>query len=184
MLENVLLLLFYVYLKIAYHKNPNVSVPVSPREVSLGRILFSFVACLPMFYFSSRWVTLGALDLASWLNVSNAFIGFTVIAAGTSLPELVTGIMAALKRQNDFIIGNVFGSNICNVCIGLGLVGLFFPLKSQQFFYLRLQLFIHFAFAFMVIAFSFKKVLSRLGGVFFVTTYIVSIWVLYHYNPV
>lgn len=178
-----LLILFYIYLKIAYCKNPNAVDPGAHRDISLGRILFCFVACLPMFYFSSRWVTLGALDLASLLNVSNAFIGFTVIAAGTSLPELVTGIMAAFKRQNDFVIGNVFGSNICNICIGLGFVGLFFRIKTQHFFYLRLQLFIHFIFALIVIAFAFKKVLSRFVGVFFVTVYMVIIWVLYYYNP-
>lgn len=178
-----LLVLFYIYLKIAYHKNPNVVVPVATKEVSLSRILFCFMACLPMFYFSSRWVTLGALDLASWLNVSNAFIGFTVIAAGTSLPELVTGIMAAFKSQNDFVIGNVFGSNICNICIGLGLVGLFFPLKTQQLFYLRLQLFLHLIFALMVIAFALKKILSRFCGIIFVATYIAVVWILYYYNP-
>ena len=178
-----LLLLFYVYLKIAYRSNPDVIVSVAHKEVSLSRILFCFVACLPMFYFSSRWVTLGALDLASWLNLSNAFIGFTVIAAGTSLPELVTGIIAALKRRNDFVIGNVFGSNICNVCMGLGFVGLFFPLKSQQFFYLRLQLFMHLAFALLVIAFCLKKVLSRFCGILLVIFYMVIVGVLYYYNP-
>ena len=180
----VLLVLFYIYLKIAYHKNPDVVIPVATREVSLVRIFFCFVACLPMFYFSSRWVTLGALDLASWLNVSNAFIGFTVIATGTSLPELVTGIMATFKRRNDFIIGNVFGSNICNVCMGLGLVGFVFPLKTQQLFYLRLQLFMHFIFALVVITFALKKVLSRFVGVLFVVTYMAIVWLLYYYNSV
>jgi len=178
-----LLLVFSLYLKIAYQQNPNIVVPVARNEVSFVRILFCFVACLPMFYFSSRWVTLGALDLASWLNVSNSFIGFTVIAAGTSLPEFVTGVIATFKHKNDFVIGNVFGSNTCNVCVGLGLVGLFSSLKTQQLFYLRLQLFIHFIFALMVIVFALKKVLSRFYGIILVTTYIVVVWVLYYYNP-
>jgi Ca2+/Na+ antiporter len=67
--------------------------------------------------------------------------------------------------------------------VGLGLVGLFSPLKTNQLFYLRLQVFIHFLFALMVIVFALKKVLSRFCGIIFAVTYIVAVWVLYYYNP-
>jgi cation:H+ antiporter len=69
----------------------------------------------------------GALDIAGILGVSEGFIGLTVVAIGTSLPELATAIAAARRRQNDLVIGNLLGSNLFNsLVVGAG-VGLIRP---------------------------------------------------------
>ena len=66
----------------------------------------------------SYFVT-GSIELARILGVSEAVIGLTIVAAGTSMPELVTSLLAALRRQGDVALGNVLGSNIYNV-LGIG----------------------------------------------------------------
>ena len=68
-----------------------------------------------------KWVVDGAVSLALQLGMSQGLVGLTVVAIGTSLPELVTSVTAALKKQSDIAIGNVVGSNIFNVFWILGL---------------------------------------------------------------
>ena len=69
-----------------------------------------------------------ATTLAQIVGVSPAVIGLTVVAAGTSLPELVVSVVAAVERQPDIAVGNVVGSNIFNICAALGVTALVFPL--------------------------------------------------------
>lgn len=69
----------------------------------------------------SRWVVEGASGIARGLGVSDLIIGLTIIAGGTSLPELTTSIMAALRKENDIAVGNIVGSNIFNI---LGILGI------------------------------------------------------------
>lgn len=80
----------------------------------------------------SRLFVTGAVDLARGLKVSEAVIGLTIVAAGTSLPELASSLMAAWRRQPDIAIGNVVGSNIYNILAILGVSGaLAAPLDGQ-----------------------------------------------------
>ncbi|MGA1193074.1 MAG: calcium/sodium antiporter [Kiritimatiellia bacterium] len=77
----------------------------------------------------ASWLVDGAVAIARALEVSEALIGLTLVAAGTSLPELATTVVAALKKESDIAVGNVVGSNIFNLlCIG-GLAPLFNPLS-------------------------------------------------------
>jgi len=69
----------------------------------------------------------GAVDLAERFGVSEAVIGLTVVAFGTSLPELATGLVAALKKQPDIAVGNIVGSNVFNVLVVLGTAALIHP---------------------------------------------------------
>jgi cation:H+ antiporter len=75
-----------------------------------------------------RMLVTGAVDVASTAGISEAMIGLTVVAIGTSLPELATSIVAALKKQADIAIGNVVGSNIFNVFFVLGTTSTITPL--------------------------------------------------------
>ncbi len=82
------------------------------------------VAGLALLAIGSRLFVTGAVDLARLLGMSDAVIGLTVIAAGTSLPELASSLMAAYRRHPDMAIGNVVGSNIYNILAILGVSGL------------------------------------------------------------
>ena len=72
----------------------------------------------------------GAIGVAQSLGVSQAVIGLTIVAIGTSLPELVTSIVASIKKEEDIAIGNVVGSNIFNILAILGAAGLVNPMES------------------------------------------------------
>lgn len=77
-----------------------------------------------MLYFGSEWFVGGAKSIAQEFGVSDAIIGLTVIAIGTSLPELVTSIIAAYQKNTDLAVGNLLGSNIFNVLSILGLTSI------------------------------------------------------------
>lgn len=81
-----------------------------------------------------------AVKIAEWCNVSDAVIGLTVVAVGTSLPELATSVVAAIKKEQDIAIGNVVGSNIFNVLAILGVTPLISPIKTQGISYVDMIL--------------------------------------------
>ncbi|MCE8021610.1 calcium/sodium antiporter [Halomonas sp. MCCC 1A11036] len=82
---------------------------------------------LAMLVAGSRLFVDSAVVMAAWFGVSDQVVGLTVVAAGTSLPEVVTSIVAALRGQRDIAVGNVVGSNIFNLLGVLGLTGLIAP---------------------------------------------------------
>jgi cation:H+ antiporter len=84
-------------------------------------------AGLAVLVLGSRLFVSGAVDLARLLKLSEAFIGLTIVAAGTSLPELASSLMAAWRKQPDIAIGNVVGSNIYNLLAILGVSGVIAP---------------------------------------------------------
>ena len=77
----------------------------------------------------ARLLVLGAVDVAAGLGVSEAVIGLTIVAVGTSLPELVTSVIAARRGQSDLAFGNVLGSNLFNLLGILGITALVHPLE-------------------------------------------------------
>ena len=81
---------------------------------------------------SADWLVSGASALAKRYNVSDLAIGLTVVAFGTSAPELVVNIIASVQNLNDIIYGNVIGSNTANLFLILGITGLIYPLVVQS----------------------------------------------------
>lgn len=78
-----------------------------------------------------NWIVDGATDIAARMGISEKFIGLTVVSLGTSLPELVTTLVAARKKQSDIAIGNVVGSNIFNTFLILGAGALAHPIQAS-----------------------------------------------------
>ena len=76
-----------------------------------------------------------SITIAKWCNVSDAVIGLTVVAVGTSLPELATSVVAAIRKEQDIAIGNVIGSNIFNVLAIMGITPLIAPVKALNISY-------------------------------------------------
>lgn len=73
----------------------------------------------------------GSIGIAAARGISQAFIGLSVVALGTSLPELATSVVASFKKQSDIAVGNVIGSNIFNIHFVLGSTGLFRPVRGE-----------------------------------------------------
>ncbi|NNG14752.1 MAG: calcium/sodium antiporter, partial [Gammaproteobacteria bacterium] len=84
---------------------------------------------LALLLLGSRLVVYGAVEIAHWLGISDLVIGLTVIAIGTSLPELAASIMCILKKEDDLAVGNVVGSNMFNLLGVMGIPGLIMPFQ-------------------------------------------------------
>ena len=91
-----------------------------------------FVIGLLMLYYGADWLVKGASSLARSLGLTPLVIGLTVVAFGTSAPELVVSIISSLQEKSMIAVGNVVGSNICNIALVLGLASLFMPIKSNE----------------------------------------------------
>ena len=91
-----------------------------------------FIAGLIALYFGADWLVKGASRLAISLNVQPVIVGLTVVAFGTSLPELVVSFIGALRGLSDIALGNIVGSNIANIGLILGLSALIFPLSVHM----------------------------------------------------
>ena len=103
----------------------NISEVQEKGEYSLIiSIIFIVVGIILLIYGSELFVD-SAIDIANQLNIPEAIIGVSLVAFGTSLPELVVGILAAIRRKVDFALGNVLGSNIYNVLGVLGISSFF-----------------------------------------------------------
>ena len=100
----------------------DMDMPESSKSPSKD-ILYILIGCAGLYY-GSEWFVDGAKDLAFTLGVSDRVIGITVLALGTSLPELVTAIVAASKGETDLAVGNLMGSNIFNILSILGITSI------------------------------------------------------------
>jgi len=98
-----------------------------PVGIPTGRAAFWFVVGLLVLLASSKMLVWGATNIAQMMGVSDLVIGLTIVAIGTSLPELAASVMSALKKEGDLAVGNVIGSNIFNTLGVLALPGLIHP---------------------------------------------------------
>lgn len=93
-------------------------------------VLFCLIGFL-MLYYGAEWLVKGSSSLARSLGVRPIVIGLTVVAFGTSAPELVVSLISSIKGKSMIAVGNVVGSNICNIALILGLAALFQPITSH-----------------------------------------------------
>jgi cation:H+ antiporter len=121
-------LLTYLYIAFrdgkADEDDPSLQGAVAPMWKSALWVIAGLVALM----LGARWLVDGAVNIARGFGVSEAFIGLTVVAIGTSLPELATSVVAAVKRQSEIAIGNIVGSNIFNVLGILGITAIITPI--------------------------------------------------------
>ena len=108
------------------HEAEDRPVPPDTGPVVLAGLI---VAGLAAAIFGAGWLVDGAIVLASAAGVSQSVIGLTVVAVGTSLPELIACIIAVIRKHEDVALGNVVGSNIYNLCGILGLTALIHPIE-------------------------------------------------------
>lgn len=102
------------------------------RPTGLGLSIVGVIGGLAILVFGSHFFVKGAVTLAESWGMSQIAIGLTIVAIGTSLPELATSLLASLKRQGDVAIGNVVGSNIFNVLGILGVAALVQPITAPE----------------------------------------------------
>jgi cation:H+ antiporter len=124
----------------------------------------------------ARFLVDGAVNIARGYAVSEAFIGLTIVAVGTSLPELATSLIAALRRQSEIAIGNIVGSNIFNVLGILGVTALIAPIPVADRF-LRFDLPVMIAASLVLTALLLTRPkIGRPVGVVLLLAYVAYIW--------
>ncbi|MBR6532746.1 calcium/sodium antiporter [Candidatus Saccharibacteria bacterium] len=134
--DAIVCLLFFaifVYYLIAMARKKRTEKQEKP-EHKLGKSLLLTLLGLVGIVGGSQMVVHGASSVASAIGISDRMISLTVIALGTSLPELVTTITAAKRKETDLIVGNIIGSNIFNICVVMGIpVALFGSISPKSF---------------------------------------------------
>lgn len=101
------------------------------EKINVSKHVLFLAIGLVGLYFGSNWLIQGASEIAESFGLSKHVIGITVIAFGTSVPELATSVVAACKKETDISVGNLIGSNIFNIMIVLGLTGVIQPIGVE-----------------------------------------------------
>lgn len=104
---------------------------LSSHSMTLRQALIWLVVGLLLLILSSRLLVWGAVEIAQAFGVSDLIIGLTVVAIGTSLPELASSIIAARKGENDIALGNIIGSNLFNTLAVVGIAGMISPMVVE-----------------------------------------------------
>lgn len=162
---------------LARKEKQNVDLKESANSKFLLDLMLLF-AGIALLVFGSHFLVEGAVTLARFWGVSEAVIGLTIVATGTSLPELATSIVAGVKKEADIAIGNIVGSNIFNILSILGISSIIAPIKACGISFNDL-LFTVLSVAFMTLFILTSRSLRRWHGAILLClygTYLVIIW--------
>ena len=129
----VLFLIYLGYLWWMVRKNKE-EQPDTQEQTSVLKCVILLVVGIVLIVAGSHFTVDGACGLAQMAGISERVIGLTIVACGTSLPELVTSLVAAKKKHADIAIGNIVGSNIFNILFVIGTAALITPISFEQVF--------------------------------------------------
>ncbi len=132
-----LLFLFYVFKQMRADILP---MNLPHKSYSVWKIWVFIFGGLVLLVLGGRLVVINAVNIARDFGISETIIGLTIVAAGTSLPELATSVMAAIRKNNDIAVGNIIGSNIFNIFFITGVSSLIRPLDFNRQFNIDLIL--------------------------------------------
>lgn len=173
--------LYYIYLTM---KDGSIEAPADssekPKSISTGMALLMIIAGLAMLVGGGKTVVDSATGIAQYFGLSEKLIGLTILAAGTSLPELATSAVAAYRKNTDIAIGNVVGSNIFNILLILGVTGTINPIVFNPV--LNFDIYVLLTATVMLTLFMFtlhKNKLDRWEALIMLTMYIsYTVWLV------
>ena len=168
--------------KKVHHKSDNLSSNVDISQK--GKIWRNLLLWLTVLLVSAQVIVYAGINIAIYFKVSELIIGLTLIALGTSLPELAVAITSAIKKQHEMVVGNIIGSNIFNTVAVLAIPGLISPVAVQEEIkidYLAMLGLTIFLYLFFLIEFvnKQKETISRLEG--FVLIMILSTYIYFRF---
>ena len=153
-----------------------------PTGLGIGRAVLLLLVGALVLLASSRLLVWGAASIATTLGVSDLVIGLTIVALGTSLPELAATVMSAIRNEHDIALGNIIGSNIFNLLAVLGLCGLIHPDRIDPVVLARdypVMVGLTIAMFFMAYGFRGPGRLNRVEGAVLVLAYVAYQTLLY-----
>ncbi len=184
--DGIILLLFFLIFLVYVFGNSNASEKAvtfddSVKEYPIWLSIIMVVSGTVALILGGHWAVEGAVEIAARLGINEAVISLTLVALGTSLPELATCIVAALKKNTDIIIGNVLGSNIFNVFFVLGTSAVIKPLpfNTQLNFDIIVGV-LAIILLWLILMISGIKTFSRNAGIAFLVLYIAYIAFLFY----
>jgi cation:H+ antiporter len=142
-----------------------------PEKVRRWLELARLAAGIVLLALGANWTVDGASSIARQLGISDLIIGLTVVAFGTSLPELASSIVAAMRKENDIIVGNIIGSNIANLLVILGVTALVQAVPVDQNV-MQVQFPIMIGFSLLLLLFLVDRVIKRHEGILLVVAYL------------
>ena len=137
---------------------------------SILKMILSIIGGLAALVFGARFFVAGAVCIARLCNVSEAIIGLTIVALGTSLPELATSVIASIKKEGDIAIGNIVGSNIFNILAIMGIAPLVTPLSTPGINLLDLAVMLLCS-VLLIVFMRTGYLISRIEGIIFLVIY-------------
>ena len=152
-------------------------------EISTQKALLWFAIGLVLLIISSRGLVWGSVNIAQAAGISDLVIGLTIVAIGTSLPELAASIVSVLKKEHDMAIGNIIGSNMFNLLVVFGIPGLMSPHVTDPAILERdFPFMIGLSIALFVMAYGFKGKgrINRFEGSLLLGGYVTYMIVLYY----
>ena len=179
----ILLGVFFIYMSWTiwhgiYNKEDSLTADVieelqEQKYMSIGKALAWVVIGLLLLMGSSRLLVWGAVEIAHYFGVSDLIIGLTIVAVGTSLPELASSIAAARKKEVDLAVGNIIGSNLFNTLAVVGIAGTISPIKVGSEIFTR-DMLVMSALTVLLLFFGLGKTgeINRTKGMFLLFTYI------------
>jgi cation:H+ antiporter len=177
------LLVFIIYL-VKFQKQTEDVEEVDDKLASVSNfkvVVWLLIGALAL-YFGSEWLVKGATDIAKSLGVSEAVIGVTMIAIGTSVPELAASVIAAAKKEKAISLGNLIGSNIFNIGSVLGLTSIIKTIPITESLILSRDIFWMLLFSAVLIPlalFPVRHEINKYKGFFLVVTYGIFIFVVF-----
>jgi cation:H+ antiporter len=183
------IILILSYIAYTYFKERNSSSPsaemhrdeaklAEPITGNLWLGLIMAAAGIALTIYGAHLLVGGAIELARHYSISETTIGLTIVAVGTSLPELVTSVVAALRKNSDIALGNVLGSNIYNIWFILGLTAVIHPISVPESI-AQLDIWAMLFATVLLVAIAWQwNTISRLSGFVFITLYAVYIGAL------
>lgn len=169
-----IIFLFYLYYHMKDGRQTTVEKEFETEYKTRGKVwknsIYILLGVVALFA-GGRMLVYAAVDIATLIGMSEKFIGLTVVALGTSLPELFTSIIAIRKKESEIAIGNIIGSNIFNILWVLGLVSVITPLVvNPVIVYFDMIIMIGFSLLLVFFATTGKKI-TRWEGFVFIGTY-------------
>ncbi len=165
--------IIFLYYTFGITKSDNDLVEEEIKVFSYSKAIIFIILGLAGLVVGGKWIVDGAVKIAEYFNISQSLIGLTIVAIGTSLPELATSAVAAYKKQSDIAIGNVVGSNIFNIFWILGASAIIRPLpfSISSNGDIAMTLFASIV-LFSVMFIGQKRVIEKWQGIFMIISYI------------
>jgi cation:H+ antiporter len=165
----ILLALFIAYMWMSFKtSSPDANAPADAKPIGPWLAVLYILGGIAALIFGGRLFVNSAVSMAHTLGISDKFIAITILAGGTSLPELATCIAAAVKKKGQLALGNIIGSNIFNVLLILGGSALINPLSFADISYIDLGILLASALALLTSCYIGKRnSLDRVDGVLF-----------------